>query len=175
MKIVKIGFFLFVLLIFIAVLLPSTSHVERSVTINTSQKDVFNYLNSYRNFTSWSPWHRIDPNTRYSYSGPESGLGAMMSWQSDHDKVGSGWQKITESTPNKFIAIALNFEGMGQAESSYEIKNEGNSTVVIWNFDNDVGWNLVGRYFGLLMDYMLGPSYEAGLHNLKDNLERSKN
>ncbi len=172
MKIVKALLFIFALLVIIGALLPSKSHVERSATIDAPQETAFNFLNSYQNFNAWSPWHRIDPETQYSYSGPESGVGAMMSWQSDHDKVGSGLQKITESIPNEFIAVTLDFGDMGQAESSYELSTDGDSTTVVWNFDNEIGWNLVGRYFGLFMDRMLGPSYEAGLHNLKDALER---
>lgn len=173
MKIVKIILFIFTLLITIGALLPSASHVERSVSINAPQETVFNYLNSYQNFNNWSPWHRIDPNTKYSYSGAESGVGAMMSWQSDNDKVGSGSQKIIESIPHKFIKVELNFQGMGAAESSYKLTSLGENTEVTWAFDNDVGWNLISRYFGLFMDKLLGPSYEAGLHNLKDNFERN--
>lgn len=172
MKIVKALLFIFALLVIIGALLPSKSHVERAVTIDAPQETVFNFLNSYQNFNAWSPWHRIDPDTQYSYSGPESGVGAMMSWQSDHDKVGNGSQKITESIPNEFIAVALDFGDMGQAESSYELRSDGNSTIVTWGFDSDAGWNLIGRYFGLIMDTMIGPTFEAGLHNLKDALER---
>ena len=33
------------------------------------------------------------------------------------------------------------------------------------------GWDLLGRIFGLMMDAMVGPDYEAGLENLKQLAE----
>ncbi len=172
MKVVKILLSIIALLIIVGVLLPSAAHIERSVLIKASQEEVFNHLNNYQHFNKWSPWHRIDPDTQYQFSGAESGVGAAMSWQSDNDKVGSGSQKIVESIPYESIKVELNFDDMGAAESSYKITPLGDDTQVIWTFDNDVGWNLIGRYFGLFMNKLLGPSYEAGLHNLKDNFER---
>lgn len=172
MKIIKTLLFIIALLAIIGALLPSKSHIERSVLINAPQEEVFNYLNSYQNFNEWSPWHRIDPDTQYRYFGPKSGVGAKMAWQSDNDKVGSGSQEIVESTPHQLIKVTLDFEEMGQAQSSYTLVRQDDNTHVIWAFDNDSGWNLINRYFGLIMDRLLGPSYEAGLHNLKDILER---
>jgi len=36
-----------------------------------------------------------------------------------------------------------------------------------WGFHNDIGFNPIGRFFGLMMDGMLGPDYEDGLARLK--------
>jgi len=37
--------------------------------------------------------------------------------------------------------------------------------------ETDIGGNPVGRYVGLMMDGMIGPSYEQGLSDLKAILE----
>jgi hypothetical protein len=42
---------------------------------------------------------------------------------------------------------------------------------VTWAFDTDFGYNLVGRYFGLMLPRSIGADYEKGLANLKDLAE----
>jgi hypothetical protein len=34
-----------------------------------------------------------------------------------------------------------------------------------------LGWSPINRYFGLMMDGMMGPDLEKGLTNLKDRVE----
>ena len=36
-----------------------------------------------------------------------------------------------------------------------------------WAFDTDFGFNLIGRYWGILLDRQIGPLYAQGLANLK--------
>lgn len=36
-----------------------------------------------------------------------------------------------------------------------------------WDFHTDWGFNIPGRYMGLMMDKWVGPMYEKGLGNLK--------
>ena len=109
MELLKILLFVFALLVIVGAVLPSKSHVERSVVIAAPAEQVFDYLNTYQNFNTWSPWHRIDPDTQSRYFGPESGLGAKMAWESDNDKIGSGSQEIIESLPHQLIRVALDF------------------------------------------------------------------
>ena len=40
-----------------------------------------------------------------------------------------------------------------------------------WALDTDMGAGPVGRYFGLMMDSMVGADFAAGLQNLKLLLE----
>ena len=42
---------------------------------------------------------------------------------------------------------------------------------VTWFNQGDLGWNPVSRYFGLLMDKMMGPDFEEGLENLRRKAE----
>ena len=48
----------------------------------------------------------------------------------------------------------------------------GDGTHVTWSFDSDMGAGPIGRYFGLLMDRMVGPDFEGGLANLKALAEK---
>jgi Polyketide cyclase / dehydrase and lipid transport len=44
---------------------------------------------------------------------------------------------------------------------------EGTGTRATWSLDTDFSGSLLGRYFGLALDRMVGPDYEKGLAQLK--------
>ncbi len=154
--------------------LPDASHVERSIVIDAPPEQVFELANNIKNFNQWSPWHPIDPNTEYTFSGPEEGQGAKMAWHSDNKDVGSGTQTITQSQPNELIKVELDFGTMGVADSSYKLKPEGEDTQFIWTFDVKHGGSLINRYFGLMMDKWVGTDFEEGLAKLKQVAEAAK-
>ena len=155
----------------LASILPSKVNIERSMTTTASQQEIFEILNSFKNFNKRSPWHDIDPDTEYSFSGPDTGVGATMKWASIHSRVGSGVQEITAVDGQNRIDVRLSFDGQDDAKSYYIIEQLGESRRVIWGFDADFSNSYLGAYFGLMMDSMLGPSYEDGLANLKTYLE----
>lgn len=158
---------LVVLFFGIGLMLPSTVHVERAITVEAPQATLFALTNSFARFNEWSPWAARDPEARYSFTGPPRGVGAGMSWQSDHPNVGSGSQEIISSTPFEEVRTALDFGEQGTAEAFFHFVPKGETVTVTWGFDTDFGVNLVGRWFGLFFDSMLGPDYEAGLSRLK--------
>lgn len=160
-----IAVILFILVV--GLLLPSKVHVERSIVINAPPSTVFALINDFRKFNLWSPWAKLDPNTQYTFSGPDSGVGAKMAWHSENRDVGSGQQQILASTPDQHIQTALNFGDMGTAFATFDLAATDAGTRVTWGFDNDNGYNIIGRYFGLMMDKMIGPDFERGLANLK--------
>lgn len=75
--------------------LPSSTHVERSITIQRSAGDVHAMLDSYQRFNQWSPWYEMDPQARHEISGPTAGVGASLAWTGD--KIGSGSQRVVEA------------------------------------------------------------------------------
>ncbi len=167
LKIIGIVLVAIIALVWVGTLfISSETHVERSLTINAAPEAIFAEINNVKNFNNWSPWHSIDPNTEYTYEGPESGVDAKMSWTSDHQDVGSGSQWIVESVPNKLVKTNLVFEGFEDpAEANFVLEPEGDQTKVTWTFDTEMSG--LYKYFGLVMDGMLGPQYEQGLQNLK--------
>ena len=159
--------------LFVAVgfFLPRTAHVERATTIEAPAAMVFTVLNGFRQFDRWSPWAGIDPNAKTTHEGPESGVGAKMNWAGNAE-VGTGSQEVIESTPDSQIRVRLTFGDFpGSFEASYTLAPAAAGTRVTWAFDADYGSSLVGRYFGLLSDRMIGPDYEKGLAQLKAFVE----
>ncbi len=146
--------------------------VKRSIDIDRPAKMVFKVVNSMHKFNQWSPWAAVDPNATYQLSGPESGVGSKMAWQGNQE-VGTGSQEIIESQLNQSIKAELYFDGQGDdpAWSSVVIHDKGDSVSVDWVFDADFNGDVLGRFFGMMMDDMLGPQYEKGLGNLKALVE----
>ncbi|MGA9572491.1 MAG: GyrI-like domain-containing protein [Lysobacterales bacterium] len=154
-------------------LLPKEVHIERSITVERPATMMFELLNGYRYFDKWSPWTERDPDAIFSVSGPESGVGARLSWVGDPHLVGSGWQEIVASRPYEQINIKLDFDAQGPADTGFKLDAQGDETKITWFFDSDLtkGVNIVdsflARYFGLLFDRWVGGDYERGLSNLK--------
>lgn len=178
MRVFKYLFFalLFLIILFFTYgffFLEDKVQVTRSITIDRPAKTIFKSMDSMRDFNEWSPWSKLDPNTQYSYSGENEGAGSKMNWTSEQQTVGSGSQEITEFKPHEFIKYEIYFESQGDDPSwaSFDIKENNGSSVVTWSFDSDFKGDVLKRYYGLMMDDMLGPALEEGLTNLKNVVE----
>ncbi|RVT84530.1 hypothetical protein DXV76_12700 [Rhodobacteraceae bacterium CCMM004] len=152
-------------------LLPREVTVARSATVQAPPEAVFPHVNSLRQTMEWSPWLSRDPETEVTFSGPESGVGAAMSWSSDDPQVGQGSQEIVASTENREVVTALDFGAMGTAEARFLLRPEGDETQVTWTLDTDMGAGPMGRWMGLMMDRWVGADYDRGLANLKARVE----
>ncbi len=160
------------LLLVITLFLPKHAHIERSTTIDAPASIVFEEVNDLKKWKQWSPWLSIDPNMKLEYGSITSGQGANYSWESDNKNVGSGKMTISESTPNTLIKTVMNFSPNMENEMYAQLKftEKDGKTTVLWDFDGDFKGG--GKWFGVMMDKMLGPQYEAGLASLKEHSEK---
>jgi effector-binding domain-containing protein len=176
MKILKIVLAVLIILVgafvIIGLFLPDDAHVERSIVVNAPQCTIFPLVNGFHRFNEWSPWHGIDPDTQYTWEGPDMGVGAVMTWTSEHKNVGSGSQRITASQPCAEVRTHHDFGDQGQAEGFFALQPEGEATRVMWGFDTSFEGSIIGRYFGLAMDSMVGADFERGLASLKEIAEK---
>ena len=166
---------LFVVFIAGAYLMPKTINVERDITIDAPPAEVFPYVNNYKKFNEWSPWANRDPDATYTYSGPEAGEGAKMSWEGS-ESVGAGSQTITASEENRRVETELDFgdQGTAQAYFNLEPRSDGTETNITWGMNSDMGNNPIARWMGLMMDRWVGTDYEKGLKNLKETVEKGQ-
>jgi len=156
---------LIAILVGIGLIIPSTHHVERSIVIDAPPDKVWTHIATFKAWESWSPWYARDPDAEFTYSG--EGVGQTAVWKSDNRQVGSGSQEVTTfDAPSKFVT-ALDFGGHGQAVATFDLVPEASGTRVTWALDSESGNNLIARYFGLMLDKMVGLDYETGLANLK--------
>lgn len=154
---------LLVLLAGIGFTLPASVHIERSIVMSAKPEAVFPLLNDLHEFNRWSPWGNLDPKMVTTYSGPSAGVGAQMSW-SGNARVGSGSQEITESVPNQRVRTRLQFGGYDHPSSAtFTVTPEGEGSKVTWSYDTSMGYDIISRYFGMMLDHWIGADYERGL------------
>lgn len=163
-----IGFYLYGLLF-----LKDEVMVSRSIEIDRPARMVYKTVNSMHNFNQWSPWPRMDPDAKFTYQGPKSGVGSQMTW-SGNQEIGSGVQTIIETIENTKVKTKTVFKSKADAVSytSYQLTElSPNKTQVEWIYETDSEGDILGRYVGSMLDGMLGPQYEQGLRNLKQLVE----
>lgn len=151
----------------VAFVLPRHAVVTRSIEIAVPSSAVFPLISDLRRFNEWSPWADIDPDTAYTFTGPIDGVGQTLNWESKDERVGSGAMSIVAIEPDSRVDMAIDFGGEGTALASLVLEPAGSGTMVTWRLDSDLGFNPIARYFGMMMDGMVGPDYEKGLARLK--------
>ncbi len=159
--------FLVALVVVVALFLPASTTVTRSLTIQAAPARVFELVNGFAHFNRFSPWHNADPQTRYSYTGPPAGVGARMEWDSDNPNVGQGSSQIIAVETNRKVTTRLDFGGQGDAIAWFALQPVATDTEVTWGLRSDAGFDPLARYFNLLLDYFVGKDYEQGLRQLK--------
>jgi uncharacterized protein YndB with AHSA1/START domain len=165
LKILKYLLGIAVVLVAAGFLLPATYSSERSVTINAPVDKVFPLVANHKEWRRWSVWNQRDPNMQMSYSGTEMAAGSKWSWKSKSE--GNGGMEFSAVEPNKRIGYILTMQDTSPATGELKFTPDGAGTKVTWNIFGDAGMNPVFRWFGLFMDRLVGPDFEAGLKKLK--------
>jgi hypothetical protein len=162
-----------VLFLIIVAMQPADYQVVRSATIGAPAGQVFPQVNDLHKFQDWSPWAKLDPDVKNTYEGPAAGAGAITRW-TGNKKVGEGIMTITESRPNEFIKMKLEFikPFASTADVQFDFKPENNGTGVTWTMSGKK--NFISKAFCLFvsMDKMVGGDFERGLANLKTLTEK---
>jgi hypothetical protein len=158
---------LVVLLVLIIALRPAEFTYVRSAKISVPPEKLFPHVNDLHQWQAWSPWAKLDPNSKSTFSGPDAGAGAAMAW-AGNNKVGEGKMTIIESRPNDRIRIRLEFLKPMQAThmAEFTFKPDGNQTHLTWAMSGRN--NFMGKAFGLFVncDKMIGGQFEQGLASL---------
>ena len=120
---------------------PATYHVERSAVINAAPAEVYGHVYDLAKWEAWSPWAKLDPNSKVTFEGPTSGPGAIMRW-AGNEKVGRGAMAITEAKPAEAITIRLDFvEPMeGTSTVGFQFQPKDQATEVVWSMSGDQGF-----------------------------------
>src|SRR5687768_7181857 len=162
---------LVVLFLVVGLCLPRKFRVERSVTINAPPEKIHAVVGNFREWPTWTAWNTERyPDMEMTYTGPVEGVGAKSRWTSE--SAGTGEMEITASDPAKGIAYDLAFDdGAMKSQGGIDYAPAGGGALVTWHAEGDLGMSPISRYFGLLMDGMMGPDLAAGLANLKQRAE----
>lgn len=163
-----------VLFVIVGLILPSSRHLSNSVETNRKMPIVFDTLNSVRRFKDWNPAVAGDPDIKIMLSGPESGVGAKISWDSTEKALGQGSWKIVASEQNKRVAYAIEDIDRGTNKSSeftlQPTGKHGRNIQITQTYNVEYGWDLLGRYSGLYVASNIGERMKAGLFRLSNML-----
>jgi hypothetical protein len=144
-------------------MLPAQARVSRSAVIPATPEAIYDVISTTSGFHRINPYRDRDPGLAVTFSGPESGPGAGFAWSG---KEGTGTQTISAVTINKEVVMQLDLGQMGQPVQTFTLAPVNGGTKVTWSLLAEFGSNPVARVFGLMLDQMLGDTYERGLMNL---------
>lgn len=170
MRIVKIILLVIVALIVLSAIgglfMSSKFSMDRSTVINADQKVIFDQINNLKNWEQWSPWQKMDPETKLTYDGPEAGVGASYSWTSS--KNGDGTLTISESIPYESITTDMDFKENGKGLAGFKIAKDGSGNKLTWWFETDLGSNPFKKFFfGMMGKGMMSSPFDQGLADIK--------
>jgi Polyketide cyclase / dehydrase and lipid transport len=159
------------LFIVVGLCLPRLYHVERSVTINAPPEKIHSVVNRLEEWPKWTAWTvEKYPDMKVTFSGPKEGVGAHYEW--DGESTGHGELELKTSDPAVGVTYDMAFDhGAMPSTGGIKLAPEGTATKATWFADGDLGWNPINRYFGLALDGMMGPDFQAGLENLRKRVE----
>jgi hypothetical protein len=153
---------------------PDSFKVTRNALVSGSPAEVFDQVNTLKNWNAWSPWARMDPNAKNTFEGPESGVDAAMSW-AGNKTVGEGKMTITESRPNERVKFRLEFFKPFRATNTAEFSfaPEGSGTRVTWSMSGPKNFIAKGMHLMMDCDKMVGGQFEDGLRNMGEVLKKA--
>jgi hypothetical protein len=147
---------------------PDSFRVERSTSVQAPPEKLFELIGDFHRWGSWSPWEKLDPAMKKTYSGAASGPGAVYAW-AGNGKAGEGRMEIVSAVPYSRIAIKLDFlkpfEGHNTAEFTMDPK--AGATKVTWAMYGPQSYMLKVMSLFFSMDAMVGKDFEEGLAKMK--------
>jgi hypothetical protein len=158
------------LYLIVALVLPSERHLVEKAETNRKLTLVFDTLNSFRRFKDWNPLVLRDPGMQLTLSGPASGVGARLDYDSRNDKLGKGSYEIIESIPKQKVVYKIeNIERGHDKRTAFELQPTGRNNrnvEITQTYDVTYGWDLLGRYAGLYVARHVGDDMKLGLSRL---------
>jgi uncharacterized protein YndB with AHSA1/START domain len=152
---------------------PDTFSVRRATTVKAPPEKIFPLINDFHQWGTWSPYENKDPAMKRSYSGAESGKGAVYAWDGNKN-VGPGRMEILDTSAPTKIVIKLDFftpfEGHNTAE--FTMLPQGDATNVTWLMHGPAPFMAKIMHVFMNIDRMVGKDFEIGLANLKRLTEK---
>ena len=152
---------------------PDSFRVMRTTSIKAPPEKIYPMLVDFRGWSAWSPWEKLDPAMKRTFSGAASGKGAVYAWEGD-GKVGAGRMEITDAVVPSKVEIKLDFAAPieGHNVTVFTLASAGEATNVTWDMSGPSPY--LAKVMGVFvsMDSMIGKDFETGLANLKASAER---
>jgi polyketide cyclase/dehydrase/lipid transport protein len=152
---------------------PVVFRVQRAATLKAPAEKIFPLINDFHQWGTWSPYEHKDPAMKRTFSGAESGKGAVYAWEGDKN-AGTGRMEILDTSVPSKIVIKLDFfkpfEGHNTAE--FTMLPQGDATNVTWLMHGPAPFMHRLMQVFMNLDNLIGKDFEVGLANLKTLTEK---
>lgn len=171
-KILLVVAVLIVTLLLVASTKPDSFEISRSTIILASADKIFPLINDFRNWQSWSPYEKMDPNMKKTLSGNIDSVGAIYTWDGN-GKAGAGTMQIVQSVNPSLVQVKLEMTKPMSVinDINFKLQNEQNGTQVTWTMRGESSFVSKVMMVFVDMDKMVGKDFEEGLFNLKTIVE----
>jgi hypothetical protein len=173
-KKIAIGLVILVLIVLgLAAMQPDSFRVQRSIAIKAPAEKIMPLISDFHHWPLWSPWEKLDPAMKRTFSGAPKDVGAAYAWTGNKD-VGSGRMEIVSMTQPSKVGINLVFLEPFESHcvTEFVLDTKGDLTTVSWTMSGPS--NFMTKVMGLFasMDSMIGKDFEAGLASMKAAAEK---
>ena len=173
LKILAVLALLIAAILIFAATKPPIFRIQRSIVIQSSPEKIFPFLNNLHNWPQWEPPDKDSSSTKRTFSGPESGTGAICDW-SGPGSTGRGRMTITESVPPQQVTIQVDWQKPFATRNinQFTLEPDGVSTRVTWSMQGPNLFIMKLMSVFTSMDRVMGEHFETGLASLKATAER---
>jgi hypothetical protein len=176
LKILVVLVILIAVLCIIAAFAPKKYVITREITINKPAENVYEYLRFLNHHREFNQWLKYDPNTKIELKGNADGQeGAILSFESEHEKCGKGEFENVRLIKNKQIDFKIRFMApyVFTADGTLFVNavNE-NQTNLVWKYQGGKDWPMNIILLFVNMDKIIGADIESTMRNIKTNTEK---
>lgn len=147
--------------------------VSRTVVINKSREEVFNFSRQLKNQPLWNPLFQRDPDATLKYKGQDGKEGASFYWKGNN-KVGEGIQRIVKAKQGRVYETKILFIKPVKlnALTYMAVKElEEEKTKMVWGTRGTLPFPLTIFSIFYSPEKALGQKFDKGLKNLKKIVE----
>lgn len=152
---------------------PGAFTFARSAIVAAQPNDIHPHFNNLKAMNQWNPFAANDSKTVIAYSGPESGPGAIYTWNGG--KMGAGKFEILHSEPQRITCALTMIKPMAANNIIvYTFEPEATGTKVTWQMSGTSSFVVKLMHTVMSMEKMLGKEFDKGLAGLKAIVEQKK-
>jgi hypothetical protein len=157
---------LFIMITLISLLIPSKVMVARGVVIHVSADKIFPQISRLSNWKNWQPVFKGD-SVKVTYSADST----SCQWETN----GKPSTLVIDSAKDNAVYFSL------QQKGETDVKNilillplpDSNSVQVEWRAVTKLRWYPWEKFYGIFIDKLSGPGYDAALNSLKEYVEKN--
>ncbi|APG59703.1 SRPBCC family protein [Christiangramia salexigens] len=147
--------------------------ISRTVVINKSREEVYNFVRQLKNQPIWNPWFDRDPDALKKYKGEDGKVDSSFYWKGNN-RVGEGIQRVVKAKQGRVFETKLLFIKPVKLNALTYIgvkEMDSEKTKMVWGVKGYLAFPLTIISLFYSPEKLLGEKLDVGLKNLKQHLE----